>query len=112
MQEEPADTSEVITEPTPDIAATVQVAVAGTVSAWLTALPTVAPTATAAPPAVAPITLTGRGRLNTSPFRLDGGNYSVEWKATDQPPNYGCFHGGSLVAVDGTSSFVLTRNNS
>lgn len=98
-QDEPAD--EPPADNAPDIAATVQVAVAGTVSAWLTALPTPAPTATPTPPAMNPIGLTGRGRLNTPPFRLDGGNYSVEWTASDSG-TVGCFHSGDMRAVDGS----------
>lgn len=108
MQDEPADTTEApAAEAAPDIAATVQVAVAGTVSAWLTAQPTVAPTATATPPAMLPITLTGKGGLNTLPFSLGGGNYSVDWKAVDQPASFGCFYGGTLKAVDGSLTAPL-----
>lgn len=108
MQDESTEVTEIPgVGSTPDIAATVQVAVAGTVSAWLTAQPTVAPTATATPPAMLPVTLTGKGGLNTLPFRLDGGSYSVDWKAVDQPTGSGCFYGGTLKAVDGSLTAPL-----
>ncbi len=102
-QEAPAD--EPPAEATPDIAATVQVAVAGTVSAWLTALPTPAPTATATPPAIMPIVLAGKGQMNTTPFRLDRGNYTVDWTATAQSSTITCYHRSQLRAVDGTPIF-------
>lgn len=92
-----------------DIAATVQVAVAGTVSAWLTsqptAVPTAVPTSTATPATVAAtpqgLTMAGHGTVKTTPFELAGGNYSIDWAATD-PTGFGCIHTGSLKNVDGT----------
>jgi hypothetical protein len=106
-QEEPAELPDVpVVESAPDIEATIQVAVAGTVSAWLTALPTIAPTATATPPAIQPVLLQGAGQMNTLPFRLGGGNYSVDWTAKDRSTAVGCFHGGSLKAVDGSPMFA------
>lgn len=105
MQDEPTDTTEApAAEAAPDIAATVQVAVAGTVSAWLTAQPTVAPTATLTPTAIAPVALKGKGQLNTLPFMLDRGNYTLDWTATNQSAST-CYHRGQLRAVDGTPIF-------
>jgi hypothetical protein len=30
-----------------------------------------------------PLTITGKGRVQTAPFTLDGGAYTVDWSATD-----------------------------
>lgn len=98
MQSEPSAGDEVPgAEPTPDIAATVQVAVAGTVSAILANLPT--PTPTAIPALVQPITQAGKGIAKTDLFGLQAGNYAIAWSA--KPTTSGsCLQSGRLVSLD------------
>jgi len=46
-----------------------------------------------------PVTVTGSGIQKSAPFHLEAGTYEVIWTAT--PSNdQGCYHGGSLGAVD------------
>jgi hypothetical protein len=49
----------------------------------------------------APVTRTGGGFAQTAPFELSGGDYRIEVTATSNALT-GCFHGGPLMATDGS----------
>lgn len=55
------------------------------------------------PPLQDPLTLTGKGTLNTPPFSLAGGVYKATWQATAEASrfNVGCFHGARLQSSEG-----------
>jgi hypothetical protein len=65
-----------------------------------TAVVAAAPTATPVPvQAEQPVTVSGSGEMNSKPFALRGGNYTVSWAVTVAKGGYGYFSAG-LVAVD------------
>jgi hypothetical protein len=72
------------------------------------AAPQVAP-GMAAPQA--PVHLQGSGIMNTAPFRLGGGDYTVAWTATDTGSiTVGCYHGASLHQTSGRGGSELLVN--
>jgi hypothetical protein len=59
----------------------------------------VPPTAVAAPrPVEPPVTMSGRGQMNTLPFTLVGGNYSVSWQVSANSSSR--FWSARLASVD------------
>jgi hypothetical protein len=46
------------------------------------------------------ISFSGSSTLKTKSFDLEGGNYTIDWTATDTNGRVGCSHGGYLKAVD------------
>ena len=53
-----------------------------------------------------PITVSGVGQLNTRPFALESGNYSISWVATAEPGSrLGCSFSATLRPVSKLTSF-------
>jgi hypothetical protein len=51
--------------------------------------------------------------MKSKSFYLSGGNYTVSWTATDRSGAYsvGCYHGGTLEAVDKSQFFFEMIGN-
>jgi hypothetical protein len=67
---------------------------------------TVAPTVAPAVVAEDPITVTGVRTMDTRPFDLRGGNYTVTWSATNAETRSGYAHSSDLESVAGGYSGV------
>jgi hypothetical protein len=87
---------------TSGISVSIPSALATQASPTTTSLP-----ATAISSATNPVTISGQGTMNTKPFDLAAGNYTVDWTAKDNQGSgrVGCFHGASLKPVTPGRSF-------